>query len=400
MEIKVGYKNTEIGLIPEDWECVSMGEVGNTVIGLTYSPSNVKDYGLLVLRSSNIQQNQLKYENNVFVDMDVPKRVIVKENDILICVRNGSKQLIGKCALINKNAQGYAFGAFMSIYRSKFSKFIFYSFQSNIIQKQIDETMGATINQITNKNLDEFKIALPQLSEQTAIATVLSDTDKLIQALEKKIAKKQLIKKGAMQKLLIPKEGWEVKVLGEICDVRDGTHDSPKYVDNGVKFVTSKNIINGKLDFTDLKYISSIDAYNIDKRSRVEKGDILMSMIGTIGNAVLIDFEPDFSIKNVALIKPKSRIIYPLYLIQLLYSDTYQEYISSKLDGGIQKFISLGVLRSLEVPFPNVETQVHIAQVLTDIDYEIETLQNKLAKYKQLKQGLMQNLLTGKIRLV
>ena len=216
------YQQTEVGIIPKDWNCVKMGDVGTTIIGLTYSPKDVADYGTLVLRSSNVQKNQLAYENNVFVDMDLPQRVIVKENDILICVRNGSKKLIGKCALIDKKAEGYAFGAFMSIYRSEFSKYIYYSFQSNIIQKQIDETMGATINQLTNRNLFEFKIPLPQKSEQKAIAQVLSDTDALIQALEKKIAKKKLVKKGVMQKLLTPKEGWEVKNLGKLAEFYKG----------------------------------------------------------------------------------------------------------------------------------------------------------------------------------
>lgn len=146
------YKHTDVGNIPEDWDCVSMGEIGQSLIGLTYSPSNVKDYGTLVLRSSNIQKNQLAFESNVFVDMDLPSRVMVEPGDILICVRNGSRQLIGKCALIDARAKGAAFGAFMSVYRTKYSKFIFYQFQSNSIQKQIEEVMGATINQITNKD--------------------------------------------------------------------------------------------------------------------------------------------------------------------------------------------------------------------------------------------------------
>jgi len=179
--VQEGLKLTEIGTIPINWDIVSMGTVGESIIGLTYSPNDVSEYGTLVLRSSNVQNSQLAYENNVFVDMDLPLRVIVKEDDILICVRNGSKQLIGKCALIDKKAAGSAFGAFMSIYRSEYSKFIFFVFQSSVIQNQINEVMGATINQITNKDLAVFKIPLPPLLEQKAIAEVLSDTDNLIQ---------------------------------------------------------------------------------------------------------------------------------------------------------------------------------------------------------------------------
>ena len=98
---------------------------------------------------------------------------------------------------------------------------------------------------------------------------------------------------------VIPEE-WLFQNLGTICDVRDGTHESPRFYSEGVPFVTSKNIVNGSLDLENTSYISEQDANEINKRSKVDSNDILMSMIGTIGNAVLIDFEPDFCIKNVA----------------------------------------------------------------------------------------------------
>jgi len=198
-----GYKQTELGEIPVDWEVVELGNIGQNLIGLTYSPDDVVEYGTLVLRSSNVQKNKLAFENNVFVDMELPARVIVKEGDILICVRNGSKQLIGKCALIDKETEGVAFGAFMSVYRTNFCDFIFYQFQSNIIQRQIDEIMGATINQITNKDMAVFKVPLPNdVNEQADIASVLSDMDREINALEQRLNKTQKIKQGMMQELL------------------------------------------------------------------------------------------------------------------------------------------------------------------------------------------------------
>src|SRR5690606_22356432 len=199
----VGYKQTEVGVIPEDWEVVTLGDIGQTVIGLTYSPNDVADFGTLVLRSSNVQNGKLAYADNVYVNMELPERVIVKQGDILICVRNGSRQLIGKCALIDENAEGSAFGAFMSIFRTKYSVFVFYQFQSDLIQNQINEIMGATINQITNKDMSGFKITLPSdEKEQTAIATILSDMDEELQALEQRLGKTRQIKQGMMQELL------------------------------------------------------------------------------------------------------------------------------------------------------------------------------------------------------
>ncbi|MGL4751591.1 MAG: restriction endonuclease subunit S [Aeromonadaceae bacterium] len=198
-----GYKSSELGQIPEDWKVVCLGDIGQSLIGLTYSPKDVSDDGVLVLRSSNVQNGRLAYEDTVFVQMDLPDRVMVKEGDILICVRNGSRQLIGKCALIDKSAQGFAFGAFMSVYRTEAHGFVFYQFQSDIIQSQINETMGATINQITNRDMARFKIMMPKsIEEQTAIATILTDMDSELTALEQKLAKARDVKLGMMQQLL------------------------------------------------------------------------------------------------------------------------------------------------------------------------------------------------------
>ena len=198
---------------------------------------------------------------------------------------------------------------------------------------------------------------------------------------------------------IIP-EDWCVEKMNTVADVRDGTHDSPKYVKRGVKFVTSKNIVNNKLDLSEISYISDSDAYEVNKRSKVDKGDILMSMIGTIGSATLINFEPDFCIKNVALIKPYPKRIKSDFLIQLILSPSYQRYINYKLEGGIQKFISLGVLRDLDVILPADEyEQTAIFTSLSDIDHLIEKLNKLIEKKKSVKLGAMQELLTGKQRL-
>ncbi|TGM58457.1 restriction endonuclease subunit S [Leptospira adleri] len=185
-----------------EWETKTLGEIGECIIGLTYKPSEVTISGVLVLRSSNILNMKLVYQDNVFVNKPIPDKLIAKSKDILICVRNGSKELIGKCALIKGAAINQTFGAFMAIYRSPFNRFIFYLFQSNTIKKQIEEHIGATINQITNKSLNSFEIPFPKENEQTAIANVLSDLDAEIEALETKLEKVKLLKQGMMQQLL------------------------------------------------------------------------------------------------------------------------------------------------------------------------------------------------------
>jgi type I restriction enzyme S subunit len=200
---KKGLKQTEVGIIPEDWEVKKLGEVGEPIIGLTYTPGNVKDNGLLVLRSSNIGETGLEFEDNVYVDVEVPDKLYTRPGDILICVRNGSRQLIGKSALIEDRAVGQTFGAFMSIYRTSYYHFISHIFRSFIIKNQIQNNLGATINQITNKDLREFVIPFPPIvQEQTAIAQVLSDMDSEIKALKQKRDKFKQLKVGLMQQLL------------------------------------------------------------------------------------------------------------------------------------------------------------------------------------------------------
>ena len=164
--MKPGYKQSDIGIIPEDWAAKSLSEIGDSLIGLTYQPSKVRKYGTLVLRSSNVQNGLLCFDNNVFVETKIPERIKVRPGDILICTRNGSRNLIGKSAIIDKRAIGMTFGAFMGVFRSEHGQFLRHVFQSGIFKKQINEHLGATINQITNKSLKSFKVPLPQKNQE------------------------------------------------------------------------------------------------------------------------------------------------------------------------------------------------------------------------------------------
>mgnify|MGYP001564255781 CR=1 FL=1 len=186
-----------------EWELKRLAELGDVKTGLTYKPENVKPFGTLVLRSSNIQNDRLAFDNNVFVDVAVSDEATVKEGDLLICVRNGSRQLIGKTAMIDKRADGMAFGAFMSAFRSEINDYLLWCFQSSVVQNQIAENLGATINQITNKTMKEIEIPLPtDETERQAITAVLSDMDAEIQTLESRLAKARAVKEGMMQNLL------------------------------------------------------------------------------------------------------------------------------------------------------------------------------------------------------
>lgn len=150
-----------IGEIPENWKLEKLKFLGTARNGLTYSPEDLSDDGTLVLRSSNIKKGKVYDADNVYVNMFIPQNLILKENDLLICSRNGSAKLIGKNALINEKYAGSSFGAFMAVFRGKYNEYIHYVLNSNIFDYYIGSFLTSTINQLTNRNLLNLSIPFP-----------------------------------------------------------------------------------------------------------------------------------------------------------------------------------------------------------------------------------------------
>lgn len=256
--------------------------------------------------------------------------------------------------------------------------------------------------------LKEKNVLFPkkESGEQQKIASCLSSLDEVIEAHSKKLELLKDHKKGLMQNLF-PQEGenvpkyrfpefegdgeWVENELGKICDVRDGTHDSPKYVSDGYPLITSKNLFeNGAMDFENVSYLTQEDYDKINQRSKVDVGDILFGMIGTIGNPVIVKRD-GFAIKNVALIKTKG-LLEQEYLIQLLKSNYIDIQFQKANAGGILKFIALGMIRKLIIPTPKKEEQQKIASCLSAVDELITAQQEKIEQLQQHKKGLMQRM--------
>ena len=198
--IPAGYKDSAVGIIPQEWEVATLGKLGKVISGLTYSPDDISDTGILVLRSSNIQNGMLCMADNVYVN--TVSYNPVKTGDILICVRNGSKNLIGKSAYITPHYEGSAFGAFMSIYRSANNNYLKHLFNSDIFYKNVHRNLGATINFINGNDLKKFVIPVPPMAEQRKIAEILGVWDEAIEKQSRLIEKLELRKRALMQRLL------------------------------------------------------------------------------------------------------------------------------------------------------------------------------------------------------
>lgn len=266
---------------------------------------------------------------------------------------------------------------------------------------------------VTPSDTLEIPLSVPSYKEQQKIAAILTSVDEAIEKTEAIIQQTETVKKGLMQELLtkgightefketeigeIPEE-WELVSLNEVTDVRDGTHDSPKYVSEGIPLLTSKNIKQDGLDFTNLNYISNEDHFEIEKRSKVDDGDILFGMIGTVGNSTIVKKTMDFSIKNVALIKFTKTDVSNKFINYLLSSSIIQKQFEKNSNGGVQKFIALGTIRKIKVPLPIKREQEEITLILNSVEEKKRLEKEKLLILNRKKKGLMQDLLTGKVR--
>lgn len=283
--------------------------------------------------------------------------------------------------------------------------FFNFQFQTTKSKKRLSEiTTGNTIKHILSSEMKEFYVYAPHSDEQTKIGHYFQQLDTLIAQHQQKHNKLLNLKKALLEKMF-PKQGattpeirfkgfsgeWEEKALNEVTDVRDGTHDSPQYQSKGYPFVTSKNVKNGYINYDDIQYISRSDYDEINKRSKVDPNDILMGMIGTIGNIALIREESNFAIKNVALIKDKKLADY-LYVYCFLQAPVTLAQLEDGVDGGTQKFVSLSNIRNLLILLPDATEQAKIGNLFKQFDTLISQHQAQLKKLSNIKQACLEKM--------
>lgn len=386
MELREGYKKTEVGVIPEDWECVNFSEVLKIRHGKSQHEitSIVGKYPILATGGI------IGYTNSYLYD----------KPSVLI----GRKGTIDVPQYMDTPFWTIDTLFYSEINNKAIAKYIYYLFNT-IDWYKFNEASG--VPSLNAKTIEGISFSVPPLSEQQAIATSLSDMDGLINSITKLIDKKKNIKQGTMQELFTRERRldgfsgeWVERTLGEICEIKDGTHQTPRYVYSGVPFYSVESVT--KNEFINTKFISKDDHLCLTKSYRIEKGDILMTRIGSIGDCKYIDWDADASFYvSLALLKVNQGFN-GKFIYQYSNSNHFKKEIEiNSLLSAIPKKINLGPISNVRLFIPeNKEEQQAIATVLSDMDNEIQTLEQKLTKFKNIKQGMMQELLTGNIRLV
>jgi len=258
---------------------------------------------------------------------------------------------------------------------------------------------------INRSEVYALPVMVPPLPEQQRIVSLLDEAFDGIATTkahaEKNLQNARAIFESHLQAVFTQRgEGWDERTLGEIYDVRDGTHDSPKYHDKGFPLVTSKNLKRDGLSFDDVRLIDASDYRKINERSAVHKGDVLLAMIGTIGNPVVVEMEPDFAIKNVALLKvPVEQNSH--FLRYYLSSQFVVNKMQSEAKGTTQKFVGLGYLRSFSIIVPSGAKQAAIVYALDDLSTETNRLEEiykqKSIALDELKKSLLHRAFSGQL---
>lgn len=393
MEIREGFKKTEVGVIPSDWNVYRLKQNSTLKARIGWQGLTTAEYldngEFFLVTGTDFFDGRIKWGNCHFISesryMQDPF-IQLRKDDILV-TKDGT---IGKVAYIDTLPLPATLNSGVFVIRPQnadyYPRFFFYLLKSKYFTDFLNQLVaGSTISHLYQKDFIKFNFPLPiRKKEQIVITESLANTDALISSLEKLIAKKRNIKQGAMQELLKPKVGWEVKTIKSIADVGRGRVISHKEIAASVQgkypVYSSQTSNNGIMGY--------IDTYEFE-------GEYVTWTTDGVNAGTVFYRNGRFNCTNVCgTIKLKSDC--PQFVALLLNTIT-PKYVSRNLAN--PKLMNDPVKR-IEIQLPSVEEQKAIAAILYDMEAEITALGTKLEKYKRIKQGMMQTLLTGQIRLI
>ena len=397
-----GFKNTDAGLIPLDWEAPLLSEISDFENGKAHEQF-IDDKGdFIVVNSKFISQDGrvAKYSKANLSPLAKGDIAIVMSD-----IPNG--KALAKCFSVDKENR-YTLNQRIGCikpFEIIDNDYLFYKLNRNKYFLAFDSGSGQT--NLKKSEILACPVALPPTkAEQTAIATAIGDAANLITQLEKLLTKKRNIKIGAMQELLKPKEGWAEKMLGDFAFITklagfEYSLHFNSYKDEGdIVVLRGTNITNNILDLSDVKTIPTSTSKKL-LRSKLHINDLVFAYVGTIGPIYLVEENDKFHLgPNTAKITV-NKDLNSKYLFHYFTSSLIKNEIVEHTSVGAQPSLSMTKIRKFKILFPpTIDHQIHIAQILSDMDNEIQEIEKQLQKQKMLKQGMMQSLLTGKIRLI
>jgi len=418
-----GYKETEIGVLPVEWDIKRLSEIGLFSKGKGISKNEVIKEGIPCIRYAEIYTEYDTLLKNIKSFINKKSALNSKQlnkGDILFAGSGETLDDIGKSVAFIDDFEAYVGGdtVILSPSIDYNSLFMSYQLNSTVVRLQLRKLgQGSSVVHIYSSGLEKVKVYFPPLKEQQKIAQILSTTDEKIKAISSQIKKAETVKKGLLQKLLsegighsefkeselgrIP-ESWEVLRLNTLCEfisVGIATSTSKHCVKNsGVPLIRNQNILENKFDLEDLLYISeSFDAENINKR--IKENDILIVRTGYPGISAVVTKEmTNWQTFTTLIARPKHNIVLSKYISYFINSHIGKNIIQGLQAGGAQKNLNVASINKLLIILPSLKEQTQIAQILSTSDEKIELLKAKKEKYEILKKGLLQKLLTGAIR--
>lgn len=421
MAVKPGYKQTEVGVIPEEWNVLPLSIISNKITDGEHITPQRTISGYYLLSARNILDSRIDLSDVDFVGETefrrIRKRCNPEAGDILISCSG----TIGRVAILPQGIDCVMVrsAALVKPDSSKLnSVYAQFFLQSKVGQDQITTSVnqGAQPNLFLSQ-IQKINTVLPGIAEQEAIADALSDADALIEALEGLIAKKRLVKQGAMQELLTGHRRlpgfsgeWEERSLGEMGHCYRGVSYNPESDlspfdgHTTIRLLRSNNIFDGVIVLQDLQFV---DSKRVSDIQYLQVDDIVICMANgsrsLVGKAARFLAEDGFKYTFGAFMscfRPDRRLIDPNFVFYLFHTEKYHQHIAILLAGSSINNLTPGNLESFSIKIPSSnEEQLAIAAILSDIDAEIAALEEKLSKARQVKQGMMQELLTGRTRL-
>ena len=369
----------------DEWHKQSLGEIGETIIGLTYKPSDVvESNGTIVLRSSNIKNGVIDYSDLVRVNKPIKERIITKENDILICARNGSQRLIGKNAIIKKEDANNTFGAFMMVYRSKDNPFILPLLSTKRYFSQVGENLGARINQITTSDFNGFDFYFPNShAERAKIAELFRLIDERIATQNKIIEKLQSLIKGIVE--LAFSHAATSNTLG--CYITQISQRNKTGKDLPVLSVSNKHgFVEQSEQFED-RIIASDDTSNY---KIVDINDFAYNPARiNVGSIARLKDKECGIVSPMYICFRTSKDILPEYLELFFKTVTFSFEVGKRLEGSVRLCLSYESLCEIVIPIISIREQQSLVKMVTTFHSKLDVEKGFLSSYQSQKQCLL-----------